>query len=47
MSVYVIVDDSDQNINYSPVVPHASGAVKSAEAALNGWFVGGVGSYAR
>lgn len=44
MSVYVIVDDADSNINYSPVVTHDSGARTSAEAESNGWFVGGSGT---
>lgn len=45
MSVYVIVDDSDSNIAYSPIAALGNGATTSPGAEVNGWFVGGVGAY--
>lgn len=45
MSIYVIVDDSDQGIDYAPIVNHAPGTATSGATQLNGWFVGGKGMY--
>ena len=42
MPVYVIVDDSDPTIVYSPRIAQTS-PFTSAEAEADGWFVGGTG----
>lgn len=43
MSVFVIVDDSDLNINYAPTVSHAAGEYTNKSLEADGWFVAGQG----
>lgn len=43
MSVYVIVDDSDPNIIYSPRSP-VTGQAIDVDNEADGWLVGGVGA---
>jgi hypothetical protein len=44
MPVYVIVNDSDWNINYLPAVPHECSDIINTQAELAGWFIGGTSS---
>lgn len=45
MSVFVIVDDSDPNIQYQPTVPHTPGEYTNSSIEAGGWFVGGLGKF--
>lgn len=44
MSVFVIVDDSDPNLNYFPVVVSHGDTDDAKEHAENGWYVATVGA---
>lgn len=43
MSVYVIVDDTDQNIIYSPILPHLPNKPLNASEEVGGCYVGATG----
>ena len=43
MSVFVIVDDSDQSLEYTPAVSHTANEGTNAGKEVDGWFVGADG----
>lgn len=46
MSVYVIVDDNDSGLRYSPRAGSGNGTeFKNASAETHGWFIGAKGVY--